>query len=457
MKNEYIKGVVEGFYGKPWTWQERKDIISSISGTYNLYIYAPKEDKYHRDLWREHYSEDFMTVFEALVNHGKENKIDVSLALSPGLSLVHSDEQDLEIICDKFMRFADRGVSTFCLFFDDIPESLVHQADKNYFSSLAEAQSYFTNAVYKRLVNKIDHFKFIMCPTLYFGTETNDYHHELGEKVLQGIEIMWTGPKVCSEKLETTDAKMISNAFKRPVLYWDNYPVNDSAMAPELHTGPYVGRDGELYKQSSGIILNPMSRAYASMISILNAGDYFREKEHFDAVSSWKNIIKKLAPECHEELTEFAEANLKSPLCSEPSPMISELLKTYGELYSERKREAAAELLIKTGKHIERNAKTIRQKLDTNLLKDIQMWLEEYAYWGGTMTLTGDVLLADLSMYREDTSEENLDDVTAKNKRLEERLKKSVAFCTTVFGDELFTFALDRLRISKGLVTMYRY
>jgi hypothetical protein len=200
-----------------------------------------------------------------------------------------------------------------------------------------------------------------------------------------------------------------------------------------------------------------MSRAYASMISIRNAGDYFEQKEKFDAVSSWKETIRKMAPECHQAFAEFAEANLKSPICHEPDQMINELLKTYDELYSAKKRETAAELLISTGKHIETNAETIREKLDARLLKDIQMWLEEYESWGGILKLTGEVLLADLSMYREDTSEENLDDVTAKNKLLEERLKKAVEFCTTVFGDELFTFALDRLRISKGLVTMYRY
>jgi len=85
------------------------------------------------------------------------------------------------------------------------------------------------------------------------------------------------------------------------------------------------------------------------------------------------------------------------------------------------------------------------------------MWLEAYNHWGKTITLVGQIIHADLSMYREDSSQENLDTVTAQNDRLEKRLKEAVSFQTSIFGDDLFSFALNRLRISKGLVSMYRY
>ena len=51
-----IRGVVEGFYGDPWTHENRLDILefSSARG-FNAYIYAPKDDPYHRNLWREKY------------------------------------------------------------------------------------------------------------------------------------------------------------------------------------------------------------------------------------------------------------------------------------------------------------------------------------------------------------------------------------------------------------------
>ncbi len=457
MDHQYIKGVVEGFYGRPWTWQERMDILSYLEGQYNLYIYAPKEDQYHRELWRKDYPESFMKTFEKLVRHGKKKNIEVSLALSPGLSLVYSDENDLNRVCDKFKAFSKIGVTTFCLFFDDIPERLVHESDQKAFSSLANAQSVFTNAVYQKMKGQVENLQFIMCPTLYHGEQVNAYHHELGEKIQPGIEIMWTGRQVCSEKIEAKEAEMISKVFQRPVLYWDNYPVNDSSMAPELHIGPYTGRDANLYQHASGIILNPMSRAYASLIALYNAGEYFEQKEHYDPLNSWKNAIKKLVPQCHEAFLEFAQANMKSPLEKEHSARIKAILKEFESLYKDKKREKAAEYLTIQGKRIQANAKAIEENSPPKLLDDIRMWLEAYNHWGKTITLVGQIIHADLSMYREDSSQENLDTVTAQNDRLEKRLKEAVSFQTSIFGDDLFSFALNRLRISKGLVSMYRY
>ncbi|MGD1100790.1 MAG: beta-N-acetylglucosaminidase domain-containing protein, partial [Terriglobia bacterium] len=50
------RGVVEGFYGTPWTHQDRVDILR-FEGAHsmNVYYYAPKGDPYHRKLWRDAY------------------------------------------------------------------------------------------------------------------------------------------------------------------------------------------------------------------------------------------------------------------------------------------------------------------------------------------------------------------------------------------------------------------
>ena len=45
-----LRGVVEGFYGTPWTFDDRSDIIEFCrQSNLNAYIYAPKDDPYHRD------------------------------------------------------------------------------------------------------------------------------------------------------------------------------------------------------------------------------------------------------------------------------------------------------------------------------------------------------------------------------------------------------------------------
>ena len=45
-----IRGVVEGYYGKPLSFGQRKDLFAFMKECrMNFYIYAPKDDLYHRD------------------------------------------------------------------------------------------------------------------------------------------------------------------------------------------------------------------------------------------------------------------------------------------------------------------------------------------------------------------------------------------------------------------------
>ena len=58
------------------------------------------------------------------------------------------------------------------------------------------------------------------------------------------VDVMWTGPTVCSPTVRAADARAWATALagRRPIL-WDNYPVNDGTMARSLHLGPYRGRE----------------------------------------------------------------------------------------------------------------------------------------------------------------------------------------------------------------------
>ncbi len=54
----FLSGVIEGFYGHPWTQDQRKDLFQQSQGFgFNAYVYAPKDDKKHREGWREPYTE----------------------------------------------------------------------------------------------------------------------------------------------------------------------------------------------------------------------------------------------------------------------------------------------------------------------------------------------------------------------------------------------------------------
>lgn len=56
---DFLSGVIEGFYGRPWSCDQRKDLFQQMQEFgFNCYVYAPKDDAKHRAEWRELYSED---------------------------------------------------------------------------------------------------------------------------------------------------------------------------------------------------------------------------------------------------------------------------------------------------------------------------------------------------------------------------------------------------------------
>ncbi|HQP59335.1 MAG TPA: beta-N-acetylglucosaminidase domain-containing protein, partial [Petrotogaceae bacterium] len=98
MENYFeYKGIVEGFYGREWSHGERKDILSFMGKKgYNLYIYAPKTDPFHRVRWKDPYPYGYDKEFAELINLAAKNNVEFSVAVSPGLSLIYSHDEDLE-------------------------------------------------------------------------------------------------------------------------------------------------------------------------------------------------------------------------------------------------------------------------------------------------------------------------------------------------------------------------
>jgi len=70
------RGIIEGYYGTPWTFEERKDMIKfMVENRLNSYIYAPKTDEYHRAKWCDLYPEDFFNDLKNLKDTFYEKNI----------------------------------------------------------------------------------------------------------------------------------------------------------------------------------------------------------------------------------------------------------------------------------------------------------------------------------------------------------------------------------------------
>ena len=61
-----MRGYVEGYYGRLPAWQDRTRIIDRLSSLgMTAYLYAPKEDPFHRVDWRTPWPDDWLQGFKA--------------------------------------------------------------------------------------------------------------------------------------------------------------------------------------------------------------------------------------------------------------------------------------------------------------------------------------------------------------------------------------------------------
>lgn len=80
--SRFMLGLVEGFYGRPFTSEQRKDLFKKLKKFgHQLYIYAPKDDYKHRASWRELYTVEESENLQSLIASAKATGIDFYYAL----------------------------------------------------------------------------------------------------------------------------------------------------------------------------------------------------------------------------------------------------------------------------------------------------------------------------------------------------------------------------------------
>ncbi|XP_040891681.1 protein O-GlcNAcase isoform X2 [Toxotes jaculatrix] len=266
----FISGVVEGFYGRPWTMEQRTELFKrEQKWGLNTYLYAPKDDYKHRMYWRDLYSAEEAEQLMALISAAKLHNVEFIYAISPGLDITFSNPKEVSALKRKLDQVREFGCRAFSLLFDDI-ETEMCPADKQAFSSFAHAQVAVTNEVYQHLGEPET---FLFCPTDYCAAfctpnvSQSSYLNTVGEKLLPGIDILWTGPKVVSHKISVESIEEVSSVLKRAPVIWDNIHAND--YDPQrLFLGPYKDRPTELIAKLRGVLTNPNCEFYPNFVAI---------------------------------------------------------------------------------------------------------------------------------------------------------------------------------------------
>ncbi len=110
------RGFIEGFYGFPWSHENRKSFMQ-FGGEFkmNSYIFGPKDDKYHNSAWRTLYPEDELAKLKELVDVGHESKTQFVWAIHPGFNMINWNDYDAELntLLAKLNQLYGIGVRQF--------------------------------------------------------------------------------------------------------------------------------------------------------------------------------------------------------------------------------------------------------------------------------------------------------------------------------------------------------
>ncbi len=296
---DFLCGAIEGFYGRPWTVQQRLELFSWMQAWgMNTYMYGPKDDLKMRASWRELYDESELSDLKILLRVCQEKNISFVYTIAPGLDIRYADPNDLQALTGKVDQLLSEGVKHICILFDDIPYYM-NEEDKQRFGSFAKAQAYVANEL---LEHTREHTQglFLFCPTDYCGrmakpsVNESAYLQELGEHLHQDIDIFWTGPEIVSEEITVEAIQELQRVLKRKPVIWENLHANDYDIR-RVYFGPFAGRPLELRSEIKGIFSNPNNEFEANFMPLRTLAMYSQDN-HYEPRAAYLQTLKEWLP-----------------------------------------------------------------------------------------------------------------------------------------------------------------
>jgi len=306
-------GLIEGFYGRPWTAKARADAIAFLKPHgYGFYIYAPKADSFLRRRWRDPFPDDQAQALAALAAECVLRGVRFGVGLSPFELYRAFDPAAKADLARKLAELDAIGVTDLAILFDDMRGDL---------PGLASAQV----AIMDWIAGRSGAARFILCPTYYsddpvldrfFGERPARYLEAVGADLDAAIDMFWTGEEVCSRAYGTAHLERVAAALRRKPVIWDNYPVNDGpVMSRSLHLRAFTGRDAAMAGLVRAHAVNPASQPVLSRIPALTLAESYAMGRSYDYGASFERAAEQvlgpeLAAQVRVDLSQLQDSGL---------------------------------------------------------------------------------------------------------------------------------------------------
>jgi hypothetical protein len=273
-------GLIEGFYGTPWSFEARADTIARLAPQgYGFYIYAPKSDAFLRRRWSDAHPDEMAQDLRQLSRVCREQGVRFGIGLSPFELYWNFDRHGGDMLRHKIELLDDIGIDDLAILFDDMRGDL---------PALARAQV----DVIDFAAAHTEATRIIVAPTYYaddpkldrlYGQRPENYLQDLGRMLDPAVEVFWTGPEVCSREFTPGHLARVGEQLHRKPFVWDNYPVNDGPrMSQHLHLRAFTGRPAAIGGHVAGHAVNPASQPTLSLIPALTLAASYTLGESYD-------------------------------------------------------------------------------------------------------------------------------------------------------------------------------
>ncbi len=332
-------GLIEGYYGTPWTWAARAESIAFLAPHgYRFYIYAPKADAHLRKLWRQPHPEDTLRALADLSSRCRAKSVSFGVGLSPYEIYRGFDAAAQDALAAKLKELDGLGLDRLAILFDDMRGDL---------PDLAETQARIVHWAAERTSAP----EIVVCPSYYtddpvldrfFGARPPNYLEDLGRLLDPKIDLFWTGEEVCSREYSPGHLARVAQQMRREPFLWDNYPVNDGQrMSRFLHLRAFTGRPASIGAHLKAHAVNPALQPVLSRIPALTLAESYARGETYEYGAAFLRAAETVAgPELAKLLREDVLALHDSGL--ERLGKAERLRKRYGGIDHPAAREVIA-------------------------------------------------------------------------------------------------------------------
>ncbi len=302
------RGVVEGYYGTPWSTEDRLSLFRFFGrNKMNIYIYGPKDDPWHHGQGcYKPYPKAEAREIARLVKAARQNHVRFVWAIHPANTVNWNQEggkPQLEQLCAKMEAMYRLGVRDFGVFVDDSAGEILRP----------ERQAQLCNHILEHFIRK--HPKdvtpyLIMVPTGYNKGWTNPHFlRTLGSQLDASTRVMWTGDSVVND-ITLQGQRWVHEHLGRPTYIWWNWPCSDFKRGRLSMGRTYgLGTEPDMRSEMTGFVANPMEQAEANKVALFSVADYCWNTTGFRSEESWHNGIRRLYPQCAGAMQSFCDHN----------------------------------------------------------------------------------------------------------------------------------------------------